>query len=133
MTGISLICCRSFFGHPCLCLLIPSFQGLGGTFTHWILVMPGAPAQGWLWHSIYFRCGPNTHIAVPEDWGRGARWGPRQRPLQNRIHGMSRGVSQNKPKVEHWRLRRGRTRYEQIFVNSFFIERWSTTRLEGTI
>ena len=41
MTGISLLCCRSFFGHPCL--LIPAFQGLGGTFTHWILVMPGTP------------------------------------------------------------------------------------------
>ena len=33
--------CLSFFGHPCLCLQIPSFQGLGGIFTRWILAMPG--------------------------------------------------------------------------------------------
>ena len=32
--------------------------------------------------------------------------GPQQRPLRNRIHGMSRGFSQNKPKLEQWRLRR---------------------------
>ena len=33
--------CQSFFGHPCLCLQIPSFQGFVGIFTRWILVMPG--------------------------------------------------------------------------------------------
>ena len=33
--------CLSFFGHPCLCLQIPSFQGLDGIFTRWILAMPG--------------------------------------------------------------------------------------------
>ena len=35
------MCCLSFFGHPCLCLQIPSFQGLDGIFTRWILAMPG--------------------------------------------------------------------------------------------
>ena len=63
--------CLSFFGHPCLCLQIPSFQGFGGIFTRWILAMPGtlryrsalsSVCESLDSHTPLLRC-QNTHAA----------------------------------------------------------------------